>query len=395
MLAAAPLVSLLGFVLSSVLGRDPYSFQNGYVPHALTTLFLLIVYGTMVGGLAQMREIVKEQDVYKRERLVNLKIVPYVLSKVWIAGLLALYTAAAYVIVHYLAFEMPGGVTEFMLMYFTLVLTSFAGMMLGLFASALSPSPNAAPLIVILLILPQLVLSGALVPLPEYVSAPTATRWGFQALIGIAGVGSDVASDACWYLPEEQQALLTSEDKQANCACMGINMLNEESCSFPGLGNFYTPAIDQPPPVEPPPLSDRPAEPELPPQPEDPGEDADVIAKAEYAAAVQTWIEEVQVIQADAKAELNAYEAEVEVYQAKIVDYQTELINWQIARAAAVEPAEGLISQVKKDFGWTFVDKNDAPSFSRMIAITWAAQLGISAFLFVLILLLQKRKDVT
>jgi ABC-type multidrug transport system ATPase subunit len=166
MLAAAPLVSLLGLVLASVLGRNPYGFNGGYVPHALTTLFLLVVYGMMVGGLAQMREIVKEQDVYKRERLVNLKIVPYVMSKVWVAGLLSLYTAAAYIVVQYLAFEMPGGPTEFILMYITLVLTSFSGMMLGLFASALSPTPNAAPLIVILLILPQLVLSGALVPLP-------------------------------------------------------------------------------------------------------------------------------------------------------------------------------------------------------------------------------------
>jgi hypothetical protein len=147
--------------------------------------------------------------------------------------------------------------------------------------------------------------------------------------------------------------------------------------------------------VEPAPLSEKPAEPQLPPQPENPGENADPVEKAEYAAAVQNWIEEVQQIQADAKAELAAYEAEVGVYQARLVDYQTELINWQIARAAAVEPAEGLIGQVKKDFGWIFVDTNDGPAFWRMITVTWAAQLGISAILFFLILLLQKSKDIT
>ena len=48
-----------------------------------------------------MREFVKEEDIYKRERLVNLKIVPYVASKVWVALLLAFYHAAAYTIVHY------------------------------------------------------------------------------------------------------------------------------------------------------------------------------------------------------------------------------------------------------------------------------------------------------
>ncbi len=395
MLAAAPLVSLLGLVLASVLGDNPYGFNGGYVPHALTTLFLLVVYGMMVGGLAQMREIVKEQDVYKRERLVNLKIAPYVLSKVWVAGLLSLYTAAAYIIVQYLAFEMPGGPAEFVLMYITLVLTSFSGMMLGLFASALSPSPNAAPLIVILLILPQLVLSGALVPLPESVTAPTATRWGFQALVGIAGIGSSVSADACWLLPEEQRALLTAEDKQANCRCMGVNLLDQESCNFPGLGGFYNPAIDQPPPEEPPPLSEKPAEPELPPQPEDPGDEADAVARAEYATAIQAWLEEVQQIQEQSKAEFAAYEAEAQVYQAQMVDYQANLVNWQIARAAAVEPAEGLIGSVRKDFGWTFVNKDDAGAFGRMLASTWSAQLIISGILFGLILVLQKRKDVT
>ena len=395
MLAAAPLVSLLGLVLANVLGRNPYGFNGGYVPHALTTLFLLVVYGTMVGGLAQMREIVKEQDVYKRERLVNLKIVPYVLSKVWVAGLLSLYTAAAYIIVQYLAFEMPGGPVEFILMYITLVLTSFSGMMLGLFASALSPTPNAAPLIVILLILPQLVLSGALVPLPEAVTTPTATRWGFQALVGIAGIGSSVSADTCWLLPEEQRNLLTAEDKQANCSCLGTNMLKEESCTFPGLGDFYTPAIDQPPPEEPAPLGERPAEPVLPPQPEEPADDADQIAKAEYAAAVQAWLEEVQAIQEQSKAEFDAYEAEAQIFQAQMVEYQSARLEWEGARLAAVNLAEGLVGSVKKDFGWTFVDKDDNVAFGRMIVSTWAAQLIISGVLFVLILLLIKRKDVT
>jgi hypothetical protein len=67
----------------------------------------------MVGGISQMREIVKEGEIYKRERLVNLKILPYVMSKIWVAALLAFYQAAVYTIVHFLAFDMPGGVAEF------------------------------------------------------------------------------------------------------------------------------------------------------------------------------------------------------------------------------------------------------------------------------------------
>ena len=49
----------------------------------------------LVGGMSQMREFVKEADIYKRERLVNLKIFPYVSSKVWVAMLLAFYVVVA------------------------------------------------------------------------------------------------------------------------------------------------------------------------------------------------------------------------------------------------------------------------------------------------------------
>ena len=88
----------------------------------MITLFLLTIYGIMVGGISQMREIVKEQDIYKRERLVNLKILPYVLSKIWVAALLALYQAVAYTVVHYLSYNMPGGVLEFFQVFITMKL---------------------------------------------------------------------------------------------------------------------------------------------------------------------------------------------------------------------------------------------------------------------------------
>ena len=112
MLATAPLVSFLDVILAVLLGRNPFAFSNGTMANVMITLFLLTIYGVMVGGISQMREIVKEQDVYKRERLVNLQILPYVLSKVWVAALLGLYQAAVYTIVHYLAFDMPGGNTR-------------------------------------------------------------------------------------------------------------------------------------------------------------------------------------------------------------------------------------------------------------------------------------------
>src|SRR5690606_13816295 len=102
---------------------------------------------------------------------------------------------------------------------------TFSGMMLGLFASALSPNANSAPLIVTLLVLPQIVLAGALVPLPEFVTGVTSTRWAFQNFMAITGAGSDVAADACWLLTEdEQKALATNPEAMAGCRCLGTNI---------------------------------------------------------------------------------------------------------------------------------------------------------------------------
>jgi len=173
MLAAAPLVGLLDFVLASGMEHNPYDYQYGDFSPIAISLFLFTIYGVLVGGLSQMREIVKEKAVYRRERLVNLQILPYVASKMWVAGLLALYQAFAYTLLHYLAFDMPGGALEFGLIYVTIALATFAGMMIGLFASALAPNSNTVPLLVILLMIPQIVIGGALIPLPGAVTAIT------------------------------------------------------------------------------------------------------------------------------------------------------------------------------------------------------------------------------
>lgn len=396
MLATAPVVSLLDVILAVLLGRDPFSFQSGSMANVMITLFLMTMYGVMVGGISQMREIVKEQDIYKRERLVNLQILPYVLSKIWVAAVLALYQAIAYTVVHYLAFDMPGGVMEFVQVYITMALVTLAGMMLGLFASALAPNANSAPLLVIILMLPQIVLAGALVPLPTFISAPTSTRWAFEALMSITGPGSDVAKDICWALPIDVRTAMTLEDKKANgCNCLGLNMLKEENCNYPGLGEFYNPAIDQPPPVEPPPLGEPPPEPVLPERPVEPVDQSDNVAMAEFFTRLKEWETQATAIQEDYKRQIEDYQAKSELYKTEIVTYQEELIKWQIAQASAVTPAEGVVNTFYTGVGWSFVDKENSLAYWSKIITTWLVQFGIILILFVAILYLQKRKDVT
>ena len=97
--------------------------------------------------------------------------------------------------------------------YFSLVLATMGGMMLGLLASAFAPNANSAPLMVILLIIPQVVLGGGLIPVPPTISGSAITRWAFEAVLASTGAGSDVAADACWLCLKMLGDAMTIEEK--------------------------------------------------------------------------------------------------------------------------------------------------------------------------------------
>jgi hypothetical protein len=241
MLAAAPLLAALDFLITE---RDMFDSLLGDSARIITNTNTMIVNAMLVGALAQMREISKDKDIYRRERLVNLGIAPYVLSKVWVAAVLALYQAIWWVSIRYLAVDMPGGMETVTGIYVTVVLVTFAGMMLGLFASAIAPSEDSVALIVALLIVPQVLFSGA--HLPVHKMNPIVrqqmdimpSRWAFEALITLGEHGKDVAHDACWQLSPEERANLNESERVA-CTCLGPNVLSV--CEFPGIKAFAVP----------------------------------------------------------------------------------------------------------------------------------------------------------
>jgi ABC-type multidrug transport system ATPase subunit len=393
MLVAAPLVSLLDVLIAFLVGGNLFDYTDGDVGSLMMSFFLLIIFAAFIGALSQMREVVKEDEIYRRERLVNLKIMPYVASKFWIAALLALYHALAYTVIHYLAYDMPGGILEFLLIYVSMVFLAMGGMMLGLFASALAPSPNTVPMLVILLIMPMIVLSGALVPLPGPVSYPAFTRWALEGFVMITGYGSDVAADQCWQLPEELRDEMDIDTKTAQCNCMGLNVLDPESCNFPSIGLFADEDAFAPEPVEPAGLREKPADPVIPPAPEQPEDQSDSVAMAAYFDEVQAYQDDVQVIQDNYKADMELYQAEAEVYQEEMEAYQEDLIEWQLTRKAAVDPAEAIIETFYDEYGWAFVNKDDPGEFWPRLFRTWIASSIIIGVLLVGVIIMVKRKD--
>jgi len=395
MLVAAPAVGALDLFLASVMGKAPFNFVGGNAANGGITLYLLTLYALLVGGMSQMREFVKEADIYKRERLVNLRILPYVTSKVWVALILAFWHALAYTVLHYIAFKMPGGFLEFVEVYVTLVLAVMTGMMLGLLASAIAPNAASAPLTMIMFMVPLIVLSGALAPIPPAINQIASTRWAFQGLMGIVGVGSDVAADPCWHLDKDLRNAMNLDDKSyQQCRCMGVQMFDKDTCNFPGIGEYFVDAIVEQAPTELPPLPDPPAEPDIPPAPNLPEDKYDQVKMVQYLNALSSYQDNVKAIQENYRNEMELYQVMGDVYQGEMSKYLEELARYNISRVSAVKGGEGVIEFVTKKYGWTWVNKADPKIFGPWLFTTWFAQVEIVVVYFAIILVLIKRKDV-
>jgi hypothetical protein len=243
-------------------------------------------------------------------------------------------------------------------------------------------------------IIPQMVLSGAIMPLPAPTRAPASSSWAFQGIIAISGAGSDVARDSCWALTEEERDKLTLEEKANQCLCMGENALRKDSCSFPGVGSYYDEAIDQIDPFKPAEPGPKPLEPTLPEKPASPENPNDIRALQAYLADLNIYNDEVAKLQDDYKEKINAWQDEQTAYKDKIEAYQSDLTELKVKRAVAVGAAESTIENYKDDFGWTFVDKTDKTNYYKTVFKTWAAQLVIILVLLIGTVYMVRKRDV-
>ena len=153
-----------------------------------TLLFMMALSANLLGVFAASFEIIKEQVIYRRERMVNLGVLPYFASKFAVLGTFMVLQCLLLLIVLAVSIRYPGGgaiIWAPLEFYFTLVFTALAGVALGLFISALASSTNMVIYLVLLTLFVQIVFSGAifeLSPLAQPLSWLTITRWSLEAL---------------------------------------------------------------------------------------------------------------------------------------------------------------------------------------------------------------------
>lgn len=125
------------------------------------SLAMMIFTAIWLGTSNSARELVKEMPVYRRERLVNLRITPYLLSKIVVLSVICFAQVTIMVMVVRLGLGLP----SFWPHVGAFFLVSLASVMMGLAISAIASNPDKAISAVPVLLVPQIILSGALIPM--------------------------------------------------------------------------------------------------------------------------------------------------------------------------------------------------------------------------------------
>ncbi len=186
-LAGAP---VLVIAMMTVLFRPGAFDLADPSPSATIMILYWVAFGSFFFGLTYgLLQIVTEIHIFQRERLVNLHIAPYVLSKVAVLAPILIVVNFAMIFVLRATDRLPAeGMDVYGPITITLLLDGLAAIALGLLASAAVTRPEQATLVLPLLCFPQVLFSGAMLPVPvmadvgEGISLFISDKWAFEAL---------------------------------------------------------------------------------------------------------------------------------------------------------------------------------------------------------------------
>ncbi len=193
------------------------SVSYSIVGKTQTLLMLMGLAAVLLGLFGSAYEIVKERAIYLRERMVTLRLFPYLLSKVAVLGAFALLQCALLLLVIALKVRLPREglfLPAPVEMYITLAMGALAAIMLGLMVSALVPNTNSVIYVILLLLFFQIIFSGVLFELPEATrpfSSFTLSRWTTEALGTSANLEYLNSLNKTRFLPEPRVISTTVE----------------------------------------------------------------------------------------------------------------------------------------------------------------------------------------
>jgi ABC-type multidrug transport system ATPase subunit len=148
---------------------------------------LMVFTSIWLGTSNAAREIVKERAIYRRERLAGMRVGPYLLSKIGVLTVISLVQTLLLVSIVACSLDLP----KFWPNVWAFFLLSLAGAMMGLVISAIASNSDKALSTVPIILVPQIILSGALVPIayvkPECIKIVfylAVSKWGYELIGG-------------------------------------------------------------------------------------------------------------------------------------------------------------------------------------------------------------------
>ncbi|MBI1876889.1 MAG: ABC transporter permease [Chloroflexi bacterium] len=205
--AVMPLIALFLLLISQsqvLVGHSPAEIATSLetvgsysiAAETQTVLFIMALSGSLLGIFSTAYELIKEEPIYRRERMLGLKVIPYFASKFVVLGAFMAVQIALFLLVLAFNVQFPSTGVIFwapLEYYLTLLLTVLASIALGLFISASASSKDIVTYLILIVILVQIVFSGAIFELSgltKPLSYLTITRWSLEAL----GISTNVES---------------------------------------------------------------------------------------------------------------------------------------------------------------------------------------------------------
>ncbi|MGI8436957.1 MAG: ATP-binding cassette domain-containing protein [Chthoniobacterales bacterium] len=157
-IGVAPVLALLIATLLRYSDSGKYDFASAY--HIPTYLFLGLIVAMFLGLTNSADDIISDRAVLQRERNLNVRLSYYVLAKVLSLGVFALLQCVLFVLIGNWILGIRG---MFWIYLGIMLMTAMGGIALGLVISSLVAAPKTAANIVPLVLIPQIIMGGALI----------------------------------------------------------------------------------------------------------------------------------------------------------------------------------------------------------------------------------------
>lgn len=161
-LLEAPALAILIAMVMRYSEEGEYNFANAF--HIPTYLFLGLVVALFLGMTNSAEEIIRDRNLLQRERHHGFRVSGYIIGKYLSLGFFALIQCVIYLLIG----DAILGIRDmFLPNLLWMFLTSFVGIAAGLFISSIVSSPKTAINIIPLILIPNIILGGALIKYDE------------------------------------------------------------------------------------------------------------------------------------------------------------------------------------------------------------------------------------